>query len=107
MLTHPSETITRSNYQQAPIHKPVLKVIGLGGGGGNAVDRMMELGMDGVDFITANTDLQALKRSQAPVKIHLGPRVTRGLGAEANRRSVRQLPKKAGRRSPTPYKGPI
>ncbi len=84
MLTPPSEIIDRSKLNQAPIHKPMLKVIGLGGGGGNAVDRMMELGMDGVDFITANTDLQALKRSQAPVKIHLGPRVTRGLGAGGN-----------------------
>ena len=53
----------------------------MGGGGGNAVDRMMELGIRGVEFIVANTDLQALNRSQAPVKIHLGPKVTRGLGA--------------------------
>jgi len=65
----------------APIKLPVLKVVGLGGGGGNAVDRMMELGLRGVDFITANTDQQTLERSQAPVKIQLGPRKTRGLGA--------------------------
>jgi cell division protein FtsZ len=63
------------------VHTPVLKVIGLGGGGGNAIDRMMELGIRGVDFIVANTDLQALNRNHAPVKIHLGPKVTRGLGA--------------------------
>jgi len=69
---------------QTPVHVPVLKVIGLGGGGGNAVDRMMELGMDGVDFITANTDLQALKRSHAPKTIQLGPKSTRGLGAGGN-----------------------
>jgi len=68
----------------SPIHTPVLKVIGLGGGGGNAVDRMMELGMRGVEFITANTDKQALDRSQASVKIQLGPRSTRGLGAGGN-----------------------
>jgi cell division protein FtsZ len=65
----------------ASVHMPVLKVVGLGGGGGNAVDRMMELGLRGVEFITANTDHQALERSQAPVKIQLGPHKTRGLGA--------------------------
>lgn len=58
-----------------------LKVIGLGGGGSNAVNRMIELGIAGVDFIAANTDRQALVSSLAPTKIQLGPRVTRGLGA--------------------------
>lgn len=81
MLNNHSENTPLTAPRYAPVHKPTLKVIGLGGGGGNAVDRMMELGMEGVDFITANTDLQALKRSYAPVKIHLGPRITRGLGA--------------------------
>lgn len=60
---------------------PVLKVLGLGGGGCNAVDRMIESGLPGVEFITANTDAQALKRSLAPTKIQLGPSVTRCLGA--------------------------
>jgi cell division protein FtsZ len=63
---------------------PVLKVIGLGGGGCNAINRMIELGISGVDFITANTDCQALKGSLAPTKIHLGPKSTRGLGAGGN-----------------------
>jgi len=63
---------------------PVLKVIGLGGGGCNAINRMIELGISGVDFITANTDCQALKSSLAPTKIHLGPKSTRGLGAGGN-----------------------
>jgi cell division protein FtsZ len=81
MLTNHQEIATPSKSLQSPIHKPVLKVIGLGGAGGNAVDRMMELGMRGVEFIAANTDLQALERSQAPVKIQLGPKSTRGLGA--------------------------
>ena len=66
------------------IHKPVLKVIGLGGGGCNAIQRMMELGMRGVEFIAANTDHQALEKNPAPVKIQLGPRTTRGLGAGGN-----------------------
>jgi cell division protein FtsZ len=60
---------------------PVLKVIGIGGGGQNAVDRMIELGLSGIDFIAANTDAQVLRTSQAPVKVQLGPILTRGLGA--------------------------
>jgi len=72
-----------TQYDPTPLtaHQPVLKVIGLGGGGGNAVTRMMELGLSGVDFIVANTDYQVLKECPAPTKIQLGPRVTRGLGA--------------------------
>ena len=64
-----------------PTAQPVLKVLGLGGGGCNAVNRMIELGLSGVKFVAANTDNQALKNSLAPVKIQLGPRITRGLGA--------------------------
>lgn len=64
--------------------KPVLKVIGLGGAGCNAVNRMIELGITGVEFIAANTDAQILQQSLAPVKIQLGPRLTRGLGAGGN-----------------------
>jgi cell division protein FtsZ len=60
---------------------PVLKVIGLGGGGCNAINRMIELGISGVDFIAANTDCQALNATLATTKIHLGPKSTRGLGA--------------------------
>jgi cell division protein FtsZ len=59
----------------------VIKVVGLGGGGSNAVNRMIELGIDGIDFVAANTDAQALRQSLAPSKIQLGPRLTRGLGA--------------------------
>jgi cell division protein FtsZ len=66
------------------IHKPSLKVIGLGGGGSNAINRMIELGLSGVDFIVANTDAQALNNSLAPTKIQLGPKTTRGLGAGGN-----------------------
>ena len=56
-------------------------VIGVGGGGGNAVDRMIESGMSGVDFVVMNTDLQALIKSKAPIKIQLGEKLTKGLGA--------------------------
>jgi cell division protein FtsZ len=61
-----------------------IKVIGLGGGGGNAVSRMMSADFTGVDFIVANTDLQALRSSPAPVKIQLGSKLTQGLGAGSN-----------------------
>src|SRR5258708_9429612 len=61
-----------------------IKVIGLGGGGGNAVSRMLAAQFTGVEFIVANTDLQALAASPAPVKIQLGARLTQGLGAGSN-----------------------
>ena len=59
----------------------VIKVIGVGGGGGNAVNRMIEENVKGVEFITANTDVQALKNSKAETVVQLGPKYTRGLGA--------------------------
>ncbi|MEA3334108.1 MAG: cell division protein FtsZ [Pseudomonadota bacterium] len=61
-----------------------IKVIGVGGGGGNAVNNMIMTGLEGVDFIVANTDAQDLDASQAPSRIQLGSRVTKGLGAGAN-----------------------
>jgi cell division protein FtsZ len=67
-----------------PITGARIKVIGIGGGGGNAVNRMIEAGIEGIEFLVANTDLQALKRSKAPIKIQLGSRLTKGLGAGAN-----------------------
>src|ERR1051326_6938320 len=65
-----------------PITGARIKVIG--GGGGNAVNRMIEAGIEGIEFLVANTDLQALKRSRAPIKIQLGGKLTKGLGAGAN-----------------------
>src|ERR1019366_955821 len=61
-----------------------IKVIGVGGGGGNAVNRMIDAGVEGIEFIVANTDLQALRMSHAPVKLQLGVKLTNGLGAGAN-----------------------
>ncbi len=61
-----------------------IKVIGVGGGGGNAVNRMIDAGLEGVEFVVANTDLQALRMSRAPIKIQLGVKLTNGLGAGAN-----------------------
>ncbi len=61
-----------------------IKVIGVGGGGNNAVNRMIESGLKGVDFIVANTDLQVLNNSKAPIRIQIGKELTNGLGAGAN-----------------------
>ena len=61
-----------------------IKVIGVGGGGCNAVNRMIRAKVEGIEFIAANTDLQALKMCQAPVKLQLGAKLTKGLGAGAN-----------------------
>jgi len=69
---------------EPPITGARIKVIGIGGGGGNAVNRMIEAGIEGIEFLVANTDLQALKRSRAPIKIQLGSRLTKGLGAGAD-----------------------
>jgi len=62
----------------------VIKVVGIGGGGTNAVSRMVEAGVSGVEFIAVNTDAQALLMTEADVKIHIGSKATRGLGAGAN-----------------------
>jgi cell division GTPase FtsZ len=62
----------------------VIKVVGLGGAGGNAVNRMIEAGLSSVEFIAANTDAQVLAKSLADIRVQLGERLTRGLGAGAN-----------------------
>src|SRR3954465_11816684 len=69
---------------EPPITGARIKVIGVGGGGGNAVNRMIDAGIEGIEFVVANTDLQALKRSRASTKIQLGGRLTKGLGAGAD-----------------------
>src|SRR5687768_14801754 len=61
-----------------------IKVVGVGGGGGNAVNRMIQAGIKGVEFIVANTDLQAMRASLAPIKLQIGGKLTKGLGAGAN-----------------------
>jgi cell division protein FtsZ len=73
-----------SMRDQGGSYLAVLKVIGVGGGGTNAVNRMIEAGLTGVEFIAVNTDAQALLMSDADVKIHIGSSVTRGLGAGAD-----------------------
>ena len=78
------ETDIRISFNEEARNDAKIKVIGVGGGGGNAVNRMIEAGMEGIEFIVANTDLQALRMSRAPVKIQLGVKLTNGLGAGAN-----------------------
>ncbi len=78
------ESDIRIHFNEDPRNNAKIKVIGVGGGGGNAVNRMICAGMEGVEFVVANTDLQALQMSRAPVKIQLGTKLTTGLGAGAN-----------------------
>src|SRR5918912_1384152 len=80
----PASGINNFIDDDPPITGARIKVIGVGGGGGNAVNRMIEAGIEGIEFLVANTDLQALKRSRAPIKIQLGGKLTKGLGAGAN-----------------------
>jgi cell division protein FtsZ len=74
----------RIHYQDEIPHGARIKVIGVGGGGNNAVNRMIAANVVGVEFIVANTDVQALQVSNAPVKLQLGVKLTSGLGAGAN-----------------------
>jgi cell division protein FtsZ len=77
-------------YEETLPQNARMKVVGVGGGGGNAVDRMIEEDLEGVEFISVNTDAQVLKKSKAPVKIQIGQKLTRGLGAGARPEIGRQ-----------------
>ena len=79
-----NENGIRISFNDEARNDAKIKVIGVGGGGGNAVNRMIDAGMKDIEFIVANTDLQALRMSRAPVKIQLGVKLTTGLGAGAN-----------------------
>ena len=81
-----SKEIDRPGIQFAEeeLHGARIKVVGVGGGGGNAVSRMIASGLQGIEFIAVNTDLQALRANRAPVKIQIGNKLTKGLGAGAN-----------------------
>src|ERR1700684_898446 len=80
----PKESSFKVSFSEEAQTGAKIKVIGVGGGGSNAVNRMIRAKVEGVEFIAANTDLQALKLSQAPVKLQLGAKLTKGLGAGAN-----------------------
>jgi cell division protein FtsZ len=74
----------RIQFNEEPRNNAKIKVIGVGGGGGNAVNRMIDANLEGVEFVVANTDLQALRMARAEVKLQLGVKLTNGLGAGAN-----------------------
>src|SRR6266702_6275947 len=78
------ETDIRISFNEDTRNDAKIKVIGVGGGGGNAVNRMIDAGMEGIEFVVSNTDLQALRMSRAAMKIQLGVKLTNGLGAGAN-----------------------
>ncbi len=84
MGTDPGSLGLRVDFSDDLRHGARIKVIGVGGGGGNAINRMIAAKLEGVEFLVANTDVQALKVSQAPVKIQIGSKLTKGLGAGAN-----------------------
>jgi len=77
-------------FDERPVTGACIKVVGVGGAGCNAVNRMIEAGIGGVDFISANTDLQALRLSRAAVRLQLGSKLTKGLGAGSNPEVGRQ-----------------
>jgi cell division protein FtsZ len=78
------ENDIRISFNEDTRNDAKIKVIGVGGGGNNAVNRMIDSGMEGIEFVVANTDLQALRMSRAAMKIQLGVKLTNGLGAGAN-----------------------
>jgi cell division protein FtsZ len=80
----PKDAGIRISFSEENQQGARIKVIGVGGGGCNAVNRMIRAKVEGVEFIATNTDLQALKLSQAPVKLQIGAKLTKGLGAGAN-----------------------
>ena len=84
MALEDRSNVNYSFVDEPPSNGAVIKVVGIGGGGSNAVNHMIEAGIEGIQFLVANTDLQALKKSPAPVKLQLGARLTKGLGAGAN-----------------------
>lgn len=86
-------------FEQGFNHLATLKVIGVGGGGNNAVNRMIDHGMNNVEFIAINTDGQALNLSKAESKIQIGEKLTRGLGAVQILKLVRKLQKSHVNRS--------
>ena len=97
---------SRSGAEPRP-HAPVIRVVGVGGAGVNAINRMVEAGIPGVEFMAINTDLQSLQQSTADVTVHLGSGMARGLGAGSTpssatgRRSRSRTRSSACSRAPT------
>jgi cell division protein FtsZ len=85
-----SQSTLKISLEEEGLHGARIKVVGVGGGGGNAINRMVEMGLKGAEFISINTDLQALQNSKAPVRLQIGAGLTKGLGAGANPEMGRQ-----------------
>ena len=83
-MTRENDRPGRIQFAEEEVQGARIKVVGVGGGGGNAISRMMASGLQGIEFIAVNTDLQALRANRAPVKIQVGAKLTKGLGAGAN-----------------------
>ena len=84
METGKSDRSVKFLLDEPPANGAVIKVVGVGGGGTNAVNRMIDAGVEAVEFIVANTDTQALKTSRSPIKLQIGAKLTNGLGAGAD-----------------------
>jgi cell division protein FtsZ len=89
-MTMQNDSTGRITFADDEARGARIKVVGVGGGGGNAVSRMIASGLQGVEFIAVNTDLQALRANRAPVKIQIGAKLTKGLGAGADPEVGRQ-----------------
>src|SRR6202789_2852250 len=87
----PKESSFKVSFSEEAQNGAKIKVIGVGGGGSNAVNRMIRAKVEGVEFIAATTDLQASCLSQAPVKLQLASKLTKGLGAGANPKVGRRV----------------
>ena len=83
-LTPDGQNQVKISLEEVGVHGAKIKVVGVGGGGGNAINHMVEVGLNGAEFIAINTDLQALRSSKAPVRLQIGSQLTKGLGAGAN-----------------------
>ena len=93
-------------FEETPIQNARMKVVGVGGAGGNAVNRMIDETLDGVEFISMNTDGQALKSSKAQITIQIGKKLTRGSVPAPARRSDGRRSPRAKTRCGARWKGP-
>ena len=89
-LTPDGQTQVKISLEENGLQGARIKVVGVGGGGGNAINHMVEQGLNGAEFIAINTDLQSLRISKAPVRLQIGVTLTKGLGAGANPNVGRQ-----------------
>ena len=75
------DNMKKDEYSRDVLEKAIVKVVGVGGGGNNSINRMIEAGIQDVEFIAINTDRQVLEKSKAAVKLQIGEQLTRGLGS--------------------------